>query len=155
MKVISLFLAVAALGSAAAQGFTWDGTVAGPCSLSANFPAGNANCPDPASQRAICQGRFTVQPDGAPVAGAGTLSNPTLVPVKLTYENNPQCTTTMQQHNVSVFSSSQAGTKLSLLSVVQSSGESDTVGRPLTPLRKSHPQNRQTSTRFCGHNSFL
>jgi len=125
MKLINLLL-VAAATIATVQGYTFEGNVAGPCSLSALYPTGNNNCPAPDSQRAKCQSLLQMQSDGAQLAGAGTMQEPTIVPVKLTYVNNAGCDIVMQQLNVSVWD--QQGTTMARLSVTQSQdGSADTI----------------------------
>ena len=102
-------------GIATVQAFSFQGNVAGPCTLSAVYPTGNANCAPADSERVKCQKNFKVQPDGQQIAGQGTVADPTLVPVKLTYEDNAECDITSQHYNVSVFKSSTTGFNTALL----------------------------------------
>mgnify|MGYP005996470385 CR=1 FL=1 len=89
------------------QAFSFSGTVAGPCTITTTY-AGASNpalCPDPNSQRAKCQASAMMEPDGAPIVGTGTISDPTLVPVKVTYTGT-ECTAAALHTNVTVFMNS-------------------------------------------------
>ncbi len=123
MQVAATLMCLACFG--AVQAFTFQGNVAGPCTLSAVYPTGNANCAPADSQRAKCQKNFKVQPDGPHDVGNGTASDPTLVPVKLTYEDNAECNATAQHYNVSVFHEPKSGWDVA--SLLESTLENDRV----------------------------
>ncbi len=120
MKQVAAMLLCLA-GIATVQAFSFQGNVAGPCTLSAVYPSGNANCPAADSERAKCQKNFKVQPDGQQIAGNGTIFDPILVPVKATYEDNAECNNGAQYYNVSVYN---AGS-LTLASLTVATQEGD------------------------------
>ena len=124
MKAVAALMTATAISCAAAQGFTWQGTAGGPCTLTASFPT-SANCPAPDDDRRKCQVGFTLQPDGQQVAGAGTLMDPTLVPVEVGYPTGLGCKTDLH-FNVSVWRQSGLVT-MAQLTTVNSLGQIDTV----------------------------
>lgn len=124
MKLLNLML-VASATIATVHGYTFEGNVAGPCYIAAVYPAGNTNCPAADTNRAKCQALVQVQPDGQQIAGAGTESDPTLVPVKFTYVGNSDCNTD-RSYNVSVWTSG-SGTTTARFTTVNNGDETDTI----------------------------
>ncbi len=110
MRLLSTLLVSAACGAifsarAADAAFAYNGTVAGPCTISASYAGakGPGFCPGKGSQPYICQEDAIIMPNGAAHAGNGTEQNPTLVPLKISFPPNSQCMAETTLVNASVF----------------------------------------------------
>ncbi len=114
---LCLSACVLAASSMLVTAYTFQGNAAGPCTLSANFPAGNSNCPASDSTRAKCLANFMVQPNGTTSAGAGTVLDPALVPAIISYDNNANCDVGNQAVDIAVFSSSSSGATVAQVSL--------------------------------------